>query len=55
MKLLAPALVALLFAGCTHTINTHRNDFSASKGRGVWTDYYNAVKRGETPEPPKGK
>ena len=55
MKLLAPVLVALLFAGCTQTINTHRNDFSPSKGRGAWTDYYEAVENGEKPEPPKQK
>jgi hypothetical protein len=55
MKLLVPALSALLLSGCTQTLNTHREDFSPSKGRGAWTDYYKAVKKGETPEPPKEK
>lgn len=55
MKLLFPALAALLLAGCTKTINTHREDFSPSKGRGAWTDYYGAVNKGETPEAPKEK
>jgi outer membrane biogenesis lipoprotein LolB len=55
MKLLVPALVALLLAGCTNTINTHREDFSPTKPKGPWTDYYTAVKKGEQPQPPKTK
>ena len=53
MKLLIPSLVALVVAGCTQTVNTHRDDFSPSKKKGAWTDYYRAIKSGETPEPPK--
>lgn len=55
MKVLVPALAALILAGCTNTIATHRGDFSPSKGKGPWTDYYGAIKRGEQPEPPKEK
>lgn len=55
MKLLIPALVAVLSAGCTQTINTHREDFSPSKRQGAWTEYYKAVARGEQPEAPKEK
>lgn len=53
MKLLIPALVALLSAGCTQTINTHRDDFSPLKRKGEWTEYYKSIVRGEQPEPPK--
>ena len=55
MKLLIPALVALLSSGSTQTINTHRDDFSPAKRKGAWTDYYLAIARGEQPEPPKEK
>ena len=55
MKLLIPALVALLSSGCTQTINTHREDFSPAKRQGAWTDYYHAIARGEQPEAPKEK
>jgi hypothetical protein len=55
MKVLVPTLAALLLAGCTNTINTHHTDFSPSKKKGPWTDYYAAIQRGEHPEPPKEK
>ena len=51
MKLLIPALVALLSAGCTQTISTHRDDFSPTKRKGAWTDHYRSVLKGEKPEP----
>ena len=53
MKFLIPVLAGLLFAGCTRTINTHRDDFSPAKGKGPWTDYYRSVLNRETPVPPK--
>ena len=55
MKLLIPALVALLSCGCTQTINTHREDFSPSKRKGPWTDYYKAIVTGQEPQAPKEK
>jgi len=55
MKLLIPALVALLSAGCTRTIYTHRDDFSPPKRKGPWTEYYKSIVKGEEPEPPKEK
>jgi len=55
MKLLIPALVALLCAGCTRTIYTHRDDFSPAKRKGPWTEYYKSIVMGEEPEPPKEK
>ena len=53
MKFLIPALVALLSAGCTQTISTHRDDFSPTKRKGEWTDYYRSIAKGEKPEPAK--
>jgi hypothetical protein len=53
MKVLAPVLLALVLAGCTNTIATHREDFSPPKKKGPWNDYYQAVKKGEEPKPPK--
>ena len=50
MKLLIPALVALLSAGCTQTISTHRDDFSPTKRKGEWTNYYRSVVKGDKPE-----
>ena len=55
MKLLIPAIVALLSSGCTQTINTHREDFSPTQRKGAWTDYYKAVAAGQTPEAPQEK
>ena len=55
MKLLIPALVALLSSGCTNTINTHRDDFSPLKRKGAWTDYHHAIVTGQEPEAPKEK
>jgi len=55
MKVLAPVLLALLLAGCTDTIATHHKDFSPTPAKGPWNDYYDAVKKGEQPQPPKEK
>ena len=55
MKFLIPALVALLSSGCTQTISTHRDDFSPSKRKGAWTDYYQAVVTGQEPDAQKEK
>lgn len=55
MKVLVPALAVLLLAGCTDTINTHHADYKPAKAKGPWTDYYEAIARGEKPQPPPEK
>jgi uncharacterized lipoprotein len=53
MKFLVPTLAVIVFAGCNSNMGTRREDFSNSKRKGAWTDYYRAVRNGEKPEAPK--
>jgi len=53
MKFLLPAIAVILLAGCNSNMSTHRADFSKSKRKGAWTNYYKAVRNGEQPEAPK--
>ena len=53
MKFLLPAIAVMLFAGCNSNMATHRKDFSPSKPKGEWNDYYHTVRKGEKPEAPK--
>jgi hypothetical protein len=56
MKLTLFALLAGFFAtGCTNTLYTHRKDFSPVERKGAWNDYYESVRKGEEPQPPKEK
>ena len=53
MKFLLPALAILLFAGCNSNMAMHQKDFSPSKPKGSWSDYYRTVRKGGQPEAPK--
>lgn len=53
MKLLLPALAVFLIAGCNSNMATHRKDFAPAKRKGAWTDYHEAIRRGQEPEAPK--
>ena len=53
MKIFLPAIAFMLLTGCNSNMVTHNKDFTSPKAKGEWTDYYSAVRKGETPEPKK--
>ena len=53
MKIFLPILAIVMLAGCNSNMATHNKDFTSPKGKGEWTDYYQAARNREAYEPKK--